>query len=365
MRKFKAGKLMGVVAVMAVIAYAALAGLTGSMNFDVSVQAQEAGNVPGRTLGNMSDSDVWRQVRRGAAGKVSIPDLKSAVLINAEGNTWRAARNGPISQFGGWGMLAIIVVISVFFAVRGQIKIEGGRSGVSILRFNLIERTAHWIAAISFVVLALTGLNILYGRYFFIPVIGQDAFAAITSVGKFVHDWVGYAFGVGVVMIIVLWLKDNIPNALDIKWLAKFGGLFSQHPDVPAKKFNAGQKIIYWSVAFGGISLFATGLSLLFPFEIGLFAKTFLVLNIFGADLPTALSPLQETQLALLWHSIVALIMTVIMIGHIYIGTVGMEGAFDAMYSGEVDMNWAKEHHSLWVEETEGEGGSKTGNPAE
>ncbi len=365
MRNFKAGKLMGSVVVVAVIAYAALVGLTGSPSLDTVAQAQEAGNVPGGALGNTSDSDFWRQVRRGSAGKVSIPDLKSAVMINSQGSAWRAVRNGPISQYGGWGMLAMIAVISVFFAWRGKIKIEGGRSGVNILRFNLLERTAHWIAAISFVVLAVTGLNILYGRYVFIPVIGQEAFAAITSVGKFVHDWVGYAFGVGVVMIIVLWLKDNIPNALDLKWLAKFGGLLSQHPDVPAKKFNAGQKVIYWVVALGGISLFATGLALLFPFEIGLFAKTFQVLNIFGAGLPTDLSPLQETQLALLWHSIVALIMTLIMIGHIYIGTIGMEGAFDAMYSGEVDMNWAKEHHSLWVEETEGDGARKKGTPAE
>jgi len=238
-------------------------------------------------------------------------------------------------------------------------------SGKTVERFNLLERTAHWIAAISFVILGLTGLNMLYGRYVLKPIFGADAFSVLATGGKFIHDWTGYAFGIGVALITVLWIKDNIPNALDIKWLSKFGGLFSKHTHVPARKFNAGQKFIYWSVALGGFSLFATGLALLFPNEIFLFAGTFKFLNVFGTNLPTDLSPLHEMQLALLWHGIVALIMVLIMLGHIYIGSIGMEGAFDAMYSGKVDENWAKEHHSLWVEEMSGDKAQSSTEPAE
>ncbi|MEH6833186.1 MAG: formate dehydrogenase subunit gamma, partial [Falsihalocynthiibacter arcticus] len=72
----------------------------------------------------------------------------------------------------------------------------------------------------------------------------------------------------------------------------------------------------------------------------------------FGFDpLPYPLAPQEEMQYAQLWHAIVSLVLTAIIFAHIYIGSVGMEGAFDAMGSGEVEEQWAREHHSLWVED--------------
>ena len=164
---------------------------------------------------------------------------------------------------------------------------------------------------------------------------------------------------VALVLIFVFWVVHNLPHRTDINWLLKGGGIFGKgHP--PARKFNAGQKLIFWSVILLGGSISLSGLSLLFPFEMNLFAATFEKLNAIGApgwfgmaDLPAALSPQEEMQYAQLWHAIVSLVLIAIILAHIYIGSVGMEGAFDAMGSGEVEEQWAREHHSLWVEEVQ------------
>jgi len=132
------------------------------------------------------------------------------------------------------------------------------------------------------------------------------------------------------------------------------------HP--PAKKFNGGQKIIFWATILGGASLSLSGWALLDPFTTTMFADTFALINIFGANLPTDLTLMEEQQLAQVWHTIVSMVMIAIILAHIYIGSIGMEGAFDAMGSGQVDLNWAKEHHSLWVDEVVGE---KSAHPAE
>ncbi|MGI9570147.1 MAG: formate dehydrogenase subunit gamma, partial [Desulfobulbia bacterium] len=176
-------------------------------------------------------------------------------------------------------------------------------------------------------------------------------FATMTFYGKWIHDHVAFAFMLSLVLILVVWIRHNFPNRHDFIWLLKGGGLFMKGSHPPARKFNAGQKILFWLVILGGASLSLSGIALLFPFQTSLFAKTFEFLNIFGLNLPTDLTPVAEMQLATLWHSVVALVLICVVVAHIYIGTLGMEGAFDAMGSGEVDQNWAKEHHSVWCAE--------------
>jgi len=314
------------------------------------------GQVPGNALGNQADSDFWRAIRQGETGFVSIPNPSAGQLIQSEGDNWRAVRNGPVTVYGAWLMLGIVIVIALFFAFRGRIRIDAGPSGTTIERFNMLERTAHWITASSFIVLALTGLNLLYGRHVLLPILGPEIFAAITLGGKYAHNFLAFAFMVGVVMIFLLWVRHNIPTTIDLKWLAVGGGLFKKGVHPPAGKFNAGQKLIFWAVVLGGISISLSGLALLFPFQLPLFAKTFAALNVFGLGLPTDLTMMQEMQLSQLWHSVVALVLIAIVIGHIYIGSIGMEGAFEAMGSGQVDLNWAKEHHHLWVDDMRGGG---------
>jgi formate dehydrogenase subunit gamma len=346
--------ILSTIAMVMLVAYAAMAGLTGSPAFDAPAVAQTKGQVPGNALGNVNDAEFWRQVRHGVSGTVSIPDKMAGVLVQAEGDTWRVFRNGPMSNFGGWLLLAVVVVLVVFFAWRGRIRVDHGLSGRTVERFNAFERFTHWLTAGSFVVLGLTGLNVMYGKYVLKPILGADAFATLTYWGKLSHNYISFAFMIGIVLMFIVWVRDNLFDRTDVGWVSKGGGFFATGVHPPAKKFNFGQKCIFWSVVLGGASLSVTGLALMFPFEITPFAGTFAVINVFGFGLPTELSPLAETQLSQVWHGIVGLIMIAIIIAHIYIGSLGMEGAFDAVSTGQVDENWAREHHSLWAAELDG-----------
>jgi formate dehydrogenase subunit gamma len=319
--------------------------------------AQEQGEVPGGALGNASDPDFWRAIRRGERFTTSLPEGRGAVLIQSEGDNWRAFRNGPLSRYGAWALLGIVALLALFFVVRGRIRLEHGWSGHRITRFNFVDRFAHWLTATCFVVLALTGLNMLYGRYVLRPLIGPELFSMLMVGGKYAHNFLAFGFMLGLVLMLVLWVWQNLPNRHDFVWLAKGGGMFTKGTHPPAKKFNAGQKLVFWLVILGGISVSLSGLMLMFPFEYEAFGPTFDGINrVFGTELPSALAPMQEMQLAQLSHAIMGLFLTVVIIAHIYIGTIGMEGAFDAMGSGKVDENWAREHHNLWVRDLERKG---------
>jgi formate dehydrogenase subunit gamma len=309
------------------------------------------GQIDPSTPGNY-DAEMWRKIRQSIGGKVSIPDGKAAVLVDSSGEAWRNFRNGPLPTYGAWAIAGIVALLAAFLLVRGPIRIEHGRSNRTIERFSSWERTGHWLLASSFIILAFTGLNILYGRYVLLPLIGQQPFAAITQIGKALHNYVAFAFMIGLLWVLVAWVRHNLPHWRDLRWLAVGGGFFSKGVHPPAWKFNAGQKIIFWLVILGGISISLSGLALMFPYQVPLFAKTFGVLNsLFGTGLPASLTANEEMQFAASWHGIVALFLVVLIIAHIYIGTIGMEGAFSAMGTGHVDANWAKEHHSLWAEE--------------
>ena len=301
------------------------------------------------------DAPLWREVRRGEQGYVSIPNKQAGTLIQSGGESWRLFRNGPYTTWAGYVLLGMVALLSLFFALRGRIGIEEGRSGYEVERFGAFERFVHWMTAISFLILALTGLNLLFGRYVLLPVIGKELFASITMAGKLAHDYLGFAFMIGIALMFVIWVRHNIPSREDLKWLAKGGGMVGGgHPS--ARKFNAGQKLIFWSVVLGGLSLSLSGLQLIFPFTFSFFNDTFSLLNTLGLGLPTDLTPMAEQQLATVWHGSMAVFLIAVIIAHIYIGTVGMEGAFEAMGTGHVDLNWAREHHDLWVEELERKG---------
>lgn len=383
MRALDAVTYKAAVAAM-LFALAALFAMVGGANAQSSVRPPEhatvnaqpgpvGGAVPGGTLGTISDSQIWRAVRHGLSGSVSIPDGKAATLVQSDGETWRELRTGPLFDYLGMAMLATIVFLAVFFAVRGRIRVEHGLSGRTITRFSTFERTGHWLMAVSFIVQALTGLNISYGRRIVMPLIGKDAFGPISAFLKMIHHYVAFAFMLGLAIAFITWVISNIPNRYDLIWLARGGGLLTKGSHPPSRKFNAGQKIIFWLVMLGGLSLSLSGWALLFPFHYHYFGDTMAVLSRIGIDLPAAIgipeppyTIIQEQQFNSLWHAMIAAGMVCLILAHIYIGSVGMEGAFDAMGKGEVDINWAREHHNLWVEEVEAkEAGSPTPQPAE
>ena len=313
------------------------------------------------TLGGVSDPELWRALRYGTANiSVSAGGEVATVLVQDGGMRWLLMRNGPVAEYTAYGLGGILALLVLFYLLRGKIRIDGEKTGRTVTRFKAVERFAHWVLAGAFILLGLTGLYSLFGRMVLIPLFGKESFASIALVSKWVHNNVSWAFMIALVVIFFMWVANNLPNRTDLKWLAMGGGIFKKGVHPPAKKFNAGQKLIFWSVIVLGASISASGLSLLFPFEMPMFAATFAKMNALGLTemlgmepLRTVLAPQEEMQLAQLWHTIVSCVLIVIIIAHIYIGSVGMEGAYDAMGSGEVEEQWAREHHSLWLDEIE------------
>ena len=272
--------------------------------------------------------ELYQQLQGKVQGTVSIPDGKLATLVQPEGREWREFRNYWARIISGVMMVGMLVGLAAFYLFRGKIRIQAGRVGRTVTRFMPVERFAHWLAASSFVVLALTGLVLAFGRPLLIPLIGHEAFTAMAHYGKMAHNYLSFPFVLGILMMFVLWLRDNIPEKSDITWIKQGGGFLNNgfHPE--ASRFNAGQKMIFWTVVLGGMAMALSGYMLMFPFY---------------------LTGVGGMQIAHIVHSLGTAVMVTVIFGHIYIGTIGMEGAFDAMGNGEVDLNWAREHHAGWL----------------
>lgn len=275
-------------------------------------------------------------------GRGSIPDAKSYVLEHPAGRDWRQWHEVTLRWIGAIAVIGAIALLVIFYLVRGPVRIESGRSGRKIVRFTAVERFVHWMTAFCFVVLALSGLNITFGKALLLPMIGPEAFTTFSEWAKYSHNFLSFPFTLGVVVIFFIWVAGNIPNQVDVEWVKRGGGIVGKdHP--PAYRFNAGQKAIFWIQVLGGTTMVMTGYLLIFPF--------------FGTGIA-------GMQLAEIVHSVVAMFYIAAILGHIYIGSLGMEGAFEAMGEGTVDLNWAKEHHSLWLkEEMSNAKGSSTARP--
>jgi formate dehydrogenase subunit gamma len=267
-------------------------------------------------------------------GRGSIPDTKSYVIEQPRGRDWRVFHTVTLRWIGAIAIVGMLAVLVLFYLMRGMVRMEYGRSGRTLVRFNMFERLVHWMTATCFVVLALTGLNITFGRPLLLPLIGLDAFSAWAQWAKYAHNYLSFPFTLGVILIGLMWIAGNIPNRVDIEWVKQGGGIVG-HGHPPAYRFNAGQKAIYWIVVLGGGSVAVSGYFLMFPFY------------------ATDIAGMQFAQIV---HGVVAMLFVAAMLGHIYIGTIGMEGAFEGMGSGTVDVNWAKQHHSLWLEEEQAKG---------
>jgi formate dehydrogenase subunit gamma len=297
----------------------------------------------------VQEEKLLQQLKEGdrLSGRISIPDPKAASLIQPQGQTWRDFHQNKLPTIGGVVLLGMLGALVLFFLVRGRIKIDHGFSGQTITRFASLDRFAHWMTAGCFIILALSGLNVSFGRMVILPLFGPETFATISGYGKLAHNYLAFPFMAGVVLMFLLWVKDNIPNKIDMEWIKQGGGLFSKGQHPPAERFNAGQKVVFWIVIAGGAVMSVSGWFLLFPY--------------------TAPDGVAGLQLMTTVHAVLAVGFVAAMLAHAYIGSVGMEGAFDAMGTGEVDLNWAKEHHALWVEQEQAKARSVPRNsvPAE
>lgn len=280
------------------------------------------------TASSVTERQLLQEMDR-IQGRVSIPDQRSSVLMQPAGRDWREFRNVTLRWIGGVAILGMIALLVIFYLTRGMVRLESTRSGRTIVRFNIFERFVHWMTATCFIILAISGLNITFGRPLLLPLLGFEMFSEWSQWAKYAHNYLSFPFTIGVVLICLMWIGGNIPNKLDVDWIKRGGGLIG-HDHPPARRFNAGQKGIYWIVVIGGGLVAASGYVLMFPFYI---------------------TGIEGMQMAQIVHAIVGVLFIAAMLAHIYIGTIGMEGAFEAMGSGEVDVNWAREHHSLWLDQ--------------
>jgi formate dehydrogenase subunit gamma len=279
------------------------------------------------TAQSVKEQELLKELRK-IQGRSSLPDARTGVLEQPAGRDWRQFHQVTLRWIGAVTILGMLALLIIFFAIRGRVRLENGRSGRTLVRFNAFERFVHWMTATCFIVLALSGLNITFGKELLTPLIGAETFATWSQWAKYAHNYLSFPFTLGVALMFFMWIAWNLPSGVDFRWIREGGGIVgNKHP--PARRFNAGQKGIYWVVVLGGGAAAVTGYLLMFPF--------------YATDV-------SGMQLAQMVHGIVSVVFIAIMLAHIYIGTIGMQGAFEAMGRGEVDVNWAQQHHSLWLE---------------
>ena len=293
----------------------------------------------------LNNAPFWRGVRESGreAGISNLPGAEKGVLIQpfvqypgtrylTAGEAWRQVRNRFIIPYGGALLLITVLAIGLFYKAKGSIKLDAPETGRSIERFTYFERAAHWSNALAFVLLAISGLVMMFGKATLLPLLGGTLFGWLAYALKNIHNFAGPLFAVSLLVMIFTFVRDNMPSADDFNWLLKGGGLFGgQH--VPSHRFNAGEKIVFWFGVFGlGLIVVASGL--------------FLDKLVPGMQY---LRP--DMQIGLMIHGVATVLMLAMFLGHIYMGTLGMDGALDAMKTGQVDEAWAKQHHELWYDD--------------
>jgi len=298
--------------------------------FAMPASAQQQPTQVNPTAQSVKERELLKELQK-IQGRSSLPDARSGVLEQPAGRDWRQFHQVTLRWLAAIAILGMLAVLVLFYLIRGMVRIEHGRSGRTVVRFNAFERFVHWMTATCFIILAISGLNLTFGRELLTPIFGPEMFAAWSQWAKYAHNYLSFPFTLGVVLMFLMWLAWNFPSRVDAQWIKEGGGIVgSKHP--PARRFNAGQKAIYWVVVLGGAAAAVTGYLLMFPFY------------------ATDVSGMQTAQMV---HGIVGVLFIAIMLAHIYIGTIGMQGAFEAMGSGQVDENWARQHHSLWLENQE------------
>jgi formate dehydrogenase subunit gamma len=314
-----------------VVALALAAGVASAQAPAVSPrEAMQAGDQQKQQVAQpLNNQPVWKEIRSGEPQVTTVRGREANVLIQPEGQTWRALRV-PIATAGGWLLAVVWLGLMGFYAWRGTIDLHGRPTGRMIERFSAVKRITHWSTAITFVVLAATGLVVTFGKAVLLPLIGYTLFSWLATLTKLVHNFTGPLFTVALPVLIVLFVADNLPKAYDWAWLAKLGGMLdrSGKSDVPSGKFNAGEKAVFWLMVCAlSLTLVVTGLIL---------------------DFPNFDQTRGTMQLANLIHMGAALLAVVLASVHIYMGTLGVRGAYEAMRYGYVDETWAKEHHEYW-----------------
>ncbi len=291
--------------------------------------------VIGADAGN-PHANFWRVVRHGIPGFTMVSSQGHKVLITNSGENWREVRNSPIMRGAQVIPGLAIVAMVLFYLLVGRDKLEKPRTGVRIERFSLGERVLHWYTAIMFIIMAITGLSLLLGRLSLIPIFGHPVVSGYLRGAKVLHNYCGPLLLIGILLMVLIWVRYNIPRRADLRWLKNMGGMIGHGPRPATEKINGGEKGWFWLMVVFGIAVGVTGVMLDFP--------------IWGQARFTM-------QLSHVIHAVAAVLFVTTSFGHIYTGTIGAEGVFEAMWTGSVDTAWAEQHSNLWLEEKRRETG--------
>ncbi|MDP9897893.1 formate dehydrogenase subunit gamma [Variovorax ginsengisoli] len=330
----------------------ATGGIQGQNIFEVKPEASADPNYATQTNGERmkvqpgNNAPMWRQVGSGVTGYSSLPlseapeagnliqrfvQYPGSRFTNA-GEAWRQVRNDWIIPYGAALLFVVLLALAIFYFARGPIGLHGKETGRRIERFTPFERATHWSNAIAFVTLAVSGIVMAFGKFFLLPVLGSALFGWLAYALKNVHNFVGPLFVITTLFMIFTFIRDNFPKKVDWDWIKSAGGLFGGR-EVPSHRFNAGEKLVFWGgVLFLGTIVIGSGLFL-------------------DKLLPGFVYTRGEMQVAHMIHAVATMLMMAMIMGHIYIGTLGMKGAYKAMRTGYVDETWAREHHELWYDD--------------
>ena len=298
----------------------------------MSASAQDASSVVNPR------SKFWKEVRGGTPGYSSIKSEGANVLVQSGGEDWRLFKDSSLVNKLPWAIVGMAALLLLYHLFHGKNRLDVNRlSGRMVPRWNMLERAVHWITAISFIALAITGLSMLLGKKLLIPLLGKAGFASWAGVSMTVHNVIGPIFTIGIALMIIMWIWHNFPTVTDLKWFAKGGGLFGNaHPS--AGRMNGGEKAWFWILMTIGVAVCVSGVIMIAPI--------YPQFAIPGLDAARGL-----IQQASSVHIVASIVWTAIALGHIYIGTAGTEGAIEGMATGYVSEEWAKQHHDLWYEE--------------
>ena len=273
------------------------------------------------------ESELWRQARQSREGVSAVRGPGANVFMIDSGETFRQVRMGPVSTFLPLFLGFMALAMLGLHLYTGGGEKPGNPSGKRLPAWSLFDRILHWYVAVLFLMLAITGLSLLFGRAVLIPLLGPEGFAAWARASKFLHDWGGVLFVAGIAVMSVAWLHHNKPTMVDVRWLLK-GGAFGKH--LPAGRYNGGQKIWFLVNVLAGVVVCVTGILLLLP-------------NIFENR--------ELFQISLIIHAVVAIVWLGISFAHIYMATIGAPGSVDITTKGHVSSEWAQLHRPLWYDE--------------
>lgn len=329
------------------------AGIQGQNIFEVKPEASEDPSYLKQSNGERArvqpgnNAPMWRQVGAGATGYSSLPKSEApeagnliqpfvqypgSRLTNA-GEAWRQVRNNWLIPYGGALLLIVMLALAFAYFAKGPIKTKLPATGRKIERFTPFERAAHWANAIAFVVLGVSGVVMAFGKFFLLPIMGGTLFGWLTYALKNLHNFAGPLFAVSLVVVFFTFLKDNWPEKGDLQWILKGGGMLGDGHAPPSNRFNPGSKIIFWGgVFFLGIIIIASGF-------------------VMDKIVPGLIYERGTMQIAHMVHALTSVFMLAMFLAHAYLGSVGMEGAYDGMRHGYVDEAWAQEHHEYWYDD--------------